>query len=118
MTKTKTKLNSFINQFVALLEGDQTQVQAEKAWRSAESALKSSISSMEGDIIEKEDAVATARDYLQKCRVNHGKMITNRHLFIECLIEAKNVLVEAEDDLEEYNNSLEFLKEEYANLKA
>ena len=57
-----SKMNSFVKQFVAAVKGDDVEVQAQKAWRSAESALKVQIAAREGDTISLEDAVNQAKE--------------------------------------------------------
>lgn len=111
------KVNSFVNQFVAMVKGDDVQVEAEKAWRNAESALKVQIASKEGDTIRFEDAVSEAQEVLNKARVNNGAMIHDRDAYIRNLVEAKNHLTDAEENLEFHLKTLNFLREEYENLQ-
>jgi hypothetical protein len=113
-----TKLNSFVSQFVAIVKGDDAQVQGSKAWRSAESALKVQIASLSGDLIRKEDVVEQASENLSKARVNNGVQISDRDQYISNLISAKERLVQAEKQLEAHQKTIAFLEEEYANLKA
>lgn len=111
------KMNSFVKQFVALVNGDDVEVQAQKAWRGAESALKVQIASKEGDTVTLEDDVDKAKENLESSRVNHGKNITDRVQYIDNLIVAKNRLTEAEEKLESHNAELDFLREEYSSLQ-
>ena len=76
-------MNSFVEQFVAAVKGDDVEAQAEKVWRQANSALKSAISSMEGDLIEMEDDVTNAKEKLNDARINYGKPISNRNYYVE-----------------------------------
>lgn len=111
-----SKMNSFVKQFVAAVKGDDVEVQAQKAWRSAESALKVQIAAREGDTIAKEDKVTEAKEVLNQARINYGKTITNREYYINTLISAKNQLTEAEEELEAHMMELDFLKEEFKTL--
>jgi len=111
-----SKMNSFVKQFVAAVKGDDVEVQAQKAWRSAESALKVQIASREGDTIAREDRVTEAKEALDQARINRGKTITNREYYISSLISAKNNLTDAEEALEGHMAELNFLKEEYETL--
>ena len=113
-----TKLNSFVNQFVAIVKGDDAQIQGSKAWRSAESALKVQIASLSGDLIRKEDAVEQANENLSKARVNNGVQISDRDQYISNLISAKERLNHAEKELEAHQKTIKFLEDEYNNLKA
>ena len=91
-----TKLNSFVTQFVAIVKGDNAEVQGAKAWRSAESALKVQIASLGGDLIRKEDNVSAAQESIRLARVNNGQAITDRDQYVANLISAKEQLVRAE----------------------
>lgn len=109
-------MNSFVKQFIAAVKGDDVEVQAQKAWRSAESALKVQIAAREGDLIALEDEVSKAKEDLDKYRINNGKPISDREEYINNLITAKNNLTYAEDNLSELTAELGFLKEEYEKL--
>ena len=113
----KSKMNSFVKQFVAAVKGDDVEVQAEKAWRSAESALKVQIAAKEGDTIKLEDNVSEAEERLAQARINNGSRITNREDYIDQLVKIKNELTDAEERLEIHMAALEFLKSEYDALK-
>lgn len=114
---TKTTVNSFVKQFIAAVKGDDVEVQAEKVWRQANSALKSAVSSMEGDLIEKEDAVAAAQEQLAMARINGGDPIVDRGRYVSRLISAKETLKQAQKKLDAHIATIEFLKEEWENLK-
>ena len=113
-----SKMNSFVKQFVAAVKGDDVEVQAQKAWRSAESALKVQIAAREGDTISLEDNVNLAKENLAQARINFGETISDRETYIDTLIEAKNELTEAEEELSLHMEELNFLKEEYKALNA
>ena len=110
------KLNSFAKQFVAAIKGDDAEVRAQKAWRSAESALKVQIANLDGDVIRKEDNVEAAKERLANARINGGNVITDRDAYVANLISAKEALTKAEKELEAHAKTTDFLKEEYANL--
>ncbi len=113
----KTKVNSFVSQFMAMANGDNEKAVAEKAWRSAESALKSQISVKEGDAIELEDKVIEAKERLANARVNGLEVIKDRNAYVKNLVAAKNYVIEAETELEDHNSMLSFLREEYDALR-
>ena len=113
----KTIMNSFVKQFIAEVKGDDVEAQAEKVWRQANSALKSYISSMEGDLIEKEDKVSDAEEKLAKTRINKGLTISDRNNYIANLISAKENLKRVQKELDAHIATIEFLKEEWENLK-
>lgn len=110
-----TKVNSFVKQFVAVIKGDDAEVQAQKAWRQAQSALKTQVASLEGDVIKYEDGVTDAKEAQENARINSGKAITDRNYYVETLLESKNAVTKAEKALKDHNTKIDFLK---AELKA
>ena len=113
-----TKLNSFAKQFVAIIKGDDAEAKAAKVWRQAESAFKVQIAALSGDLIRKEDAVTQAEENLSKRLVNNGNEITDRDAYIANLISAKESLKQAEKQLLAHKETIAFLEEQYALLKA
>jgi len=111
-------MNSFVKQFIAAAKGDDVEVMAQKAWRSAESALKVQIAAREGDTISLEDEVARKKEALETARINNGRKVANREDYIDELINAKNNLTEAEEELNDHLSELNFLKSEYDKLNA
>ena len=112
------KLNSFAKQFVAIIKGDDAEAKAAKVWRQAESAFKVQIAALGGDLIRKEDAVSQAEEQLGKALVNNGNEITDRDRYIANLISAKETLKSAEKQLSAHKDTIKFLEEQYALLKA
>lgn len=113
---SKTKVNSFIKEFKARLTGDDATATAEKAWRQSSNALKAEIASSEGDLITYEDAVEQAKERLASAAVNGGKEITDRRAYVTALIEAKNRLTKAEEELEAYEERIAFLQGQLKSL--
>lgn len=111
-------MNSFSKQFVAIIKGNDAEALAAKTWRQAESALKMQIASLEGDLTRVEDAVEDAKEVLCTARVNGGKVINDRNVYVSNLIASKEALVKAEKALEAHIKTITFLKEEYSALKA
>ena len=114
--QSKETIKSFIKEFQAVVKGETTTVQAEKTLRSAKSALQVQISNMEGDLITYEDAVETAKKGLKLARVNNGKVIESRGMYVTNLILAKNSLNQAEEELKDHHEVLEFLRSEITKL--
>ena len=112
------KLNSFAKQFVAIIKGDDAEAKAAKVWRQAESAFKVQIAALGGDLIRKEDAVTQAEEKLAKALVNGGNEINDRDQYIANLISAKESLKFAEKQLAAHKETIAFLEEQYALLKA
>lgn len=113
-----TTTNSFVKQFIALVKGDEAEVKALKIWRQAESAFKVQIAALGGDLIRKEDAVSQTEEQLSKALVNNGSEITDRDRYIANLISAKESLKQAEKQLTAHKETIAFLEEQYALLKA
>lgn len=110
------KVKSFVNEFVALVNGDDAKVKAEKAKRQADSALKTHISIMEGESVSKEDAVSEAKESLRTARLNNGQPINDRDMYVKNLIAAANRVTEAEEAYESHMKTLEFLRDQHAGL--
>lgn len=113
-TAKKSIAASFVNSFVAFIEGDDAKVIAEKAYRQSQSALKSHISSYEGDTIDLEEKVSEAKEELAKAEVNFGKKITDRKAYVSQLFSYQNKVTEAEEALEDHVAKIDFLKERLA----
>jgi len=114
----KTTMNSFVKQYVAAVKGDDAEVQAQKAFRSADSALKVQIASLNGDVIKLEDDVEAAKEALTSACINGGKVIFDRNHYVEQLVSAKNRLTQAEKALKDHNSKLAFLVETHESLSA
>jgi len=112
------KLNSFVKQFSAILKGDDNEAKAQKVWRQCESAFKVQIAALGGDLIRKEDTVTQAEESLSKRLVNNGNEISDRDQYIANLISAKESLKQAEKQLAAHKETIAFLEEQYALLKA
>jgi hypothetical protein len=109
---SKSNLKSFVDQFVAAVEGDNAKVLAEKTFRQRKSALTSHISSYQGDTIDHEDAVTVAKEALESARINYGVAITDRGSYITQLLRAKDNVTDAEERLEDHINVIKFLQAE------
>ena len=109
-------VKSFVKQFLAAVKGDTDEAAAQKALRQANSALSTQISILEGDLVNKEDAVASTKEALEKAVVNGGAAITNRDSYVENLFYSKNRVTEAEEALKKHQAKIEFLKEQQAGL--
>ncbi len=109
---SKSNLKSFVDQFVAAVEGDNAKVLAEKTFRQRKSALTSHISSYQGDTIDYEDAITAAKENLELARINNGVAITDRGNYITQLLLAKDTVTDAEERLEDHINVIKFLQAE------
>jgi len=114
------KVVSFVDGFVALVEGDNAKANAEKTKRQADSALKSHIHSYEGDTIDLETTVEQAKIDLEHASVNFGNLIVNkneRSAYVAGLVDAENNVKKAEKKLADHKKLIAFLKERVKLLK-
>jgi DNA repair exonuclease SbcCD ATPase subunit len=115
---TVVKAKTFINQFVALIKGDDAEVLAQKVQRKAESALETRLASLKGTVVDMEDKVTDAEENLQNARVNYGKEITDRDYYIDNLINANLRLEEAKTNLENLKYTIEYLNGELKQVRS
>jgi hypothetical protein len=111
------QVNSFVNQFVAKANGDNTTVKAEKAWRIADSALKVQLALLEGDTVGLEVNVESAQEALEAAYINGGEPV-NKSTYVNVLIERKNDLTDAEKAYKKHITKLDFLKDVHSKLQA
>lgn len=115
--KTMNKTKSFVKEIISLLKGDDAEATGQKVLRQADSAFKTQIASLTGDTIALEDRLEDAKEALRLARLNNGQLIGDRNSYIRSLLQAQNVIVEAEEALEAHNNKLQFLREQAALLE-
>lgn len=115
---TKVKAKTFINQFVALIKGDDAEVVAQKVQRKAESALETRLASLKGSLVDAEDKVTDAEEYLVKARLNHGKEISNRDSYIDTLIHANTDVTKAKENLENLKYTIDYLTAELEQVRS
>lgn len=113
-------VKSFIKSFVALVQGDSAEAQAQKVFRQVQAALNTQIAVMTGNLVEKEEAVEDAKTKLAKARLNNGKELSSsdRTYYVQNLVDASNELKEAEEALKNHIETLDFLKAELAALES
>jgi len=112
------KVKSFIKQFVAKIQGDDAEVQAQKAFRSADAALTTHIAIAKADLLGYQEDVEKAVEALADARINNGETISDRDIYVENLCLAKNGVNEAKEALDAHEALISFLEEELANLNA
>lgn len=113
------KKSSFVNLFIAMVKGDDAEVQAQKVAIQAKSALKVQINAHEGTLEDKKLAVEEATERVNEALVNKGELIrgaSERTRYVQNLIMAKNTLTDAEESLEEEQEVISFLKEQLKQI--
>jgi hypothetical protein len=116
----KTTLGSFLNQFVALVQGDDVEAQAEKTWRQAKTSVETQLAALKGETFDREQQVEEAEEKLRLATLNNGKSIegkSGRTDYINQMIDAQNKLTSAKEALEEHNKTVSFLKTRLEFLK-
>lgn len=109
-------MKSFVKEVVAILKGDDAEATGQKILRQADSAFKTQIASLTGDTIGLEDKLEDAKENLRLARLNNGVVISDRNNYVRNLLNAKNALTEAEEELENHFAKLTFLQEQAALL--
>ena len=104
--------------FRSVSQSRYAEAKAARVWRQAESAFKVQIAALGGDLIRKEDAVTQAEEKLAKALVNNGNEITDRDAYISDLILAQEFLRQSQKNLTAHKDTIKFLEEQYAKLKA
>lgn len=112
----KTKVESFINQFIAQIKGDDAKVKAEQNFRLAQSALKVQISLAEAKTVELEQNLENAKEQEIKALVNSGCKITSGENYVSNLVHSSNKVTEAEEELEEHQEYLQFLQQKLKDI--
>lgn len=114
------KSTTFMKRFAELAKGETPEALAEKVFRQVQSSLNTQIAIMTGDLVTKEDAVKDAQEAFEKTRLNYGRELkpTDRQNYVINLVNAKNALQKAADDLDTHVDTLKFLKNELASLEA
>ena len=115
-----TKMESYIEQAVALIKGDDAKAIAAKNWRKSVSAFKVQLAAMEGNLISKEDKLESAKEVLNKALYNNGILIGDNQgdMYIQNQIDAQNKVEQAEKELAAHKKTMAFLESQYALLKA
>lgn len=109
-------LTSFAKQIIAIIKGDDAEAKAQKIYRGADSAFKTQIASLKGDTIMLEDKVESAKEAVEVALTNNGELISDRNEYIRKLIEANNVLMEAEETLEDHIEKINFLEKMHERI--
>lgn len=108
----KSKATTFVEQFIALVKGDEAGVTAAKVERQRIAALNTAFHNANGDLVDKEQRVQDAEDYVVKCRLNHGREISDRHSYVSNLIAATEKVKDAQEALEAHQLLISTLKAE------
>lgn len=109
---------SFIEEFVRRAQGDDAKADAIKAKRKGTAGLKTQISIMEGETVNLEENLETAKEVLQGALLNNGKPIDKADAYVKNLIDSKNVVTEAQAELDNHEETLQFLKDSLSKIES
>lgn len=106
--------SSYLNQAIAVIQGDSASATAEHLKRDANAALSSILATSKGKLNDLDDAVADRTEDLRLALLNGGKRIkgeSEREAYIRNITKARNQMVLAEQALSDYKEEIEFYNE-------
>ena len=103
--------------FKVLLKEPSDDVIAEKCWTKIDSAFVSKLAILNSDKFEEQIKVDELKEKLNKAKFNNGEEVTKREAYLNKLINLKNELTIAENNLTELTATIDFLTEVYEELK-
>lgn len=112
------KMRSFIEEFVARVNGDDAKAQAMKTWRQAENAIQTQIHALKGQTMEFEDRVEQTQEKANDAILNNGQLITSKTEFTRVLIQTENEVLAAEEALKNHLDTVAVLEKKLAYLHA
>jgi hypothetical protein len=113
-----SKLPKFIQLAIATIRGDDAKATALKIQAKAIGAFNAQIAVKTAETLDKEEDLELAKDNLAKARMNMGVLITDKVVYLEKLGKAQDKVEAAQDELDNHLDSIEFLKEQLAIVKA
>ena len=110
--KTSKKIKFFVQQFVAIIQGDDATVKGIKTLREADATLTAQIAVLTGKNVQLEIDIELAEEVLIKAMANNGQSIgSNGDRYINTLFSLQNSLTDAKDALETNQERIKFLQE-------
>ncbi len=117
--KTTKKMKLFVQQFVAVVKGDDATALGIKTLREADATLTAQIAVLTGRNVQFENAIELAEEALNNAMVNGGKSIGGQgDSYITMLFSLKNELTDAKDALEVNQERIKFLQEVLTKLNS
>ena len=110
-------MSKFEEKFKALVSEDKSEMEAKRSWSVVESAFVSKLAILKSDLIGLEIEEQDVKDTLEKAKVNSGKVITDRTVYLQNLIGCKNQLSDIENKITELKETIKFLEETHEELK-
>jgi hypothetical protein len=110
--KTSKKMKLFVQQFVAVVKGDDATALSIKTLREADATLTAQIAVLTGKNVSLENDIQFAEEDLNKAMVNYGKYIGNNgQNYVDTLLHCQNKINKAKDELEINHERIIFLKD-------
>jgi hypothetical protein len=117
--KTSKKMKLFVQQFVAVVKGDDATALGIKTLREADATLTAQIAVLTGRNVQFENAIELAEEALNNAMVNGGKSIGGQgDSYITMLFSLKNELTDAKESLEINHERIKFLQEVLTKLNS
>lgn len=106
---------TFLDRVIAFVKGDDATAKAAKIQKKAKSLLKIEISQLENQILKQEDVISDCREAYEDSVMNGGST-DFKDDYVEVLTEKYNAWKEAEDELTQMKEQLEFYKKVLADV--
>lgn len=103
------KVTSFVKEVLARINGDTDKAIAEKNYRKADAAVRGQISSLESRKVDAEIAVETAKEELADAKYPTN-LIGDNSDYIRNIVRKQERVDEAQAELEDVNESLDYFK--------
>lgn len=110
-------MSKFEEKFKTLVTADKSEVEAKRSWSVVDSAFISQLAILNSDLIGLKIEKQNAEDYLEKAKLNSGKLVSDRTIYLQHLIDYKNKLSNIENQITELEETIKFLKETHEELK-
>lgn len=107
---------TFLDRVIALVKGDDATTKAAKIQKKAKSLLKIEISQLENQILKQEDVISDCKEAYENSVMNGGSTDFGDD-YVEVLTEKYNAWKEAEDELAQMKEQLEFYKKVLADVR-
>lgn len=116
MAKKATE-ETFIDNVISFIKGDNAETTALKIQKSACATIEAQIAIKKSLTIDLEDKVEDCKEKKIKARVNAGKIIDNKEIYVSNLFGAENELQKAQKELETNKKEISLLEVELALIK-
>jgi hypothetical protein len=118
MGQTTKTIKSYVNRFIAKLNGEDDKALGEKTKRQADLALCAKIALLKYEALELESNLAKAEENIENAILNNGKLIENSDEFIRLLVETESKKVMATNAILAHQKLIDFLNEKLTEVNA